>query len=258
MIRIEVDADNVLARRFTELERKQLPFATMQAVNRTAFEIRELWKRTASRVFDRPTRLTINATQYRKATRQRLFATIFLRDEAAKGTAPAKYLLPQVEGGERRPKGMERLLQSKGAMPRGMFAVPGKGAPLDAHGNVKAGQVRQILSQLGAGLEAGYVSNETEAKRGRRLRRQKRRGGGGSYFVVKQRRGRLLPGIYERIATGFGGAVRSIFIFTRRARYTPRYDIFGLAQRSWNKLMPFYFDRELRKALASAKGRGRR
>ena len=64
-------------------------------------------------------------------------------------------------------------------------------------------------------------------------------------------------GIYERIATAWGSAVRSIFIFTNGATYTPRYNIFGLAQRAWDKLMPFHFNRELAKALETSKYRGR-
>ena len=257
LVKIDVDADNVLSRQFTELERKNLPFAVMQACNATAVEIRNVWARTAPRVFDRPTPLTVKAAQYEKATKQRLYATIFLRDDAFKGNPPAKYLLPQVEGGMRRPKGMERLLQSAGLMPQGTFAVAGKGADLDQYGNVRSGVVRKIISQAGAGLEAGYTSNETDASRGRRLKREKKRGGRGHYFVLKERRGRLRPGIYERTTTGFGSSVRSIFIFTRSARYKPRYDIFKLAQRTWDKLMPFHFQRELEKALESSKYRGR-
>lgn len=257
LIRIDVDADNVLARQFTALERTQLPFAVMQAVNATAFEIRETWKRTAQRVFDRPTPLTMNAVLYQKATRQRLYATVFIRDEAHKGTPPAKYLQPQVEGGQRRLKGMERLLQGANLMPPGRYAVPGKGAPLDAYGNVKAGTVRKILSQGRAGLEAGYTSNETDTGRDRRLRRQKKRGGGGSYFVLQKQRGRLMPGIYERYVTGFGSGVKSIFVFVTTPTYTARYNIYGLAQRQWNTLMPFYFNRELAKALETSKYRGK-
>lgn len=257
LIKIDVDADNVLARQFTALERTQLPFAVMQAVNATAFEIRETWKRTAQRVFDRPTPLTMNAILYRKATKQQLYATVFIRDEAHKGTPPAKYLQPQVEGGQRRLKGMERLLQGANLMPQNRYAVPGKGAPLDAYGNVKAGTVRKILSQSRAGLEAGYVSNETDAGRQRRLRRQKKRGGGGSYFVLQKQRGKLMPGIYERHTTGFGSAVKSIFVFVTTPTYTARYDIYGLAQRQWNTLMPFYFNRELAKAMQTASVRGK-
>lgn len=259
LIKIDVDADNMLARTFTELERKNLPFAVMQAVNATAFEIRETWKRAAQRVFDRPTPLTVNAVLYRKATKQQLFATVFIRDEAHKGTPPAKYLQPEVEGGQRRLKGMERLLQGAGLMPQNRYAVPGKGAQLDAYGNVKAGTVRKILSQGRAGLEAGYISNETDTGRDRRLRRQKKRGGGGSYFVLQKQRGKLLPGIYERMQGGYGtaGGVRSIFVFVTTPTYTARYNIYGLAQRQWNTLMPFYFNRELAKALETSKFRGK-
>lgn len=251
-IKIAVDADNMLGRHFTELERKNLPFAIMQACNATAFEIRQVWAQTAPRVFDNPTRMTRNAAQYRKASKTRHYAEVFLRDEAIGGTPPAKYLLPEVEGGTRRKKGFELLLQQKGAMPAGMFAVPGKGAQLDQHGNVRAAQVSQILSQLGARQDK-YQNQSAASTRRRRARRKR----GGEYFAVQVRKGRLQPGIYERIATGFGSAVRSIFIFTSKASYKPRYNIFGLAQRTWDKLMPFHFNRELEKALETSKYRGR-
>jgi len=257
LLKIEVDADDMLGRQFSALEKQNLDFAIVQASNKTAFEVRESWKRAAARIFDRPTPLTTNAALYTKATKQRLYAEIFIRDEAAKGTAPAQYLRAQVEGGPRRPKGMERLLMSAGLVPQGTFAVPGAGAPLDQYGNVGSGQVRKILSQLRAGLEAGYTSNETDEGRGRRLKRQRTRGGGGSYFVVREQRGRLRPGIYERIAFAQGSAVRSIFVFTRSAVYDRRYDIFGIAEKEWNRLMPFFFERELAKAVETSRIRGR-
>jgi len=252
LVRISVDADNMLGRQFSELERQNLGFAVMQACNATAFEIRQTWARTALRVFDRPTAMTQRAAQYKKATRQKLYAEIFLRDEASNGTPAAKYLAPQVDGGQRRKKRFEVLLQQKGAMPAGMFAVAGKGAPLDRFGNVKVGQLNKILSQLGA--QTDRYQNQTDVSAGRRRRKRRR---GGEYFALQQRRGRLLPGIYERIDTGFGSAVRSVFIFTRQANYKPRYNIFALAQREWDRLMPFYFNRELQKALESSKFRGR-
>ena len=257
LLQIEVDADDLLGRHFSALEKQNLDFAIVQASNKTAFEVREAWKRAAIRTFDRPTPLTVNAVLYRKATRQKPYAEIYLRDEASKGTPPAQYLRAQVEGGERRPKGMERLLMSAGLMPQGMFAVPGADAPLNQYGNVGSGQVRKILSQLRAGLEAGYTSNESDAGRDRRLKRQRTRGGGGSYFVVRQQRGRLRPGIYERIAFAQGSAVRSVFVFAKSAVYDRRYDIFGIAEKEWNRLMPFYFERELANAVQESILRGR-
>lgn len=251
-IRIAVDADNMLGRQFTQLERQNLAFAVMQACNATAFDIRQQWEGAAARVFDRPARMTQRAAQYRKATKDKLFAEIYLRDEASNGTPPAKYLLPQVDGGTRRKKGFEVLLQQRGAMPAGMFAVAGDGADLDQHGNVRARQVSQILSQLGARQDA--LQNQTDTSKARRRSKRKR---GGEYFALQAQRGKLRPGIYERITTAWGSAVRSVFIFTNGATYTPRYNIFGLAQRAWDKLMPFHFNRELAKALETSKYRGR-
>lgn len=257
LLKIEVDADNLLARQFTEIEQKNLPFATMQAVNATAFAIRQSWADVAPRVFDRPVPLTIKAAQYEKATKARPYAVVKLRDEASGGNPPAKYLLTEVEGGVRRKTGLELLLQAKGAMPAGMFAVPGQGAELDAYGNLKKGQISAVLSRLGARQDP--LQNETEVSRDRRRKRAAKRGTrGGEYFALSTKRGRMLPGIYQRFATGFGSAVKSLVIFVRSTRYKPRYDIFGLAQRSWDKLMPFHFARELEKAIQSSKFRGSR
>lgn len=246
--KIEVDADGVFDRQLTALEREQLPYAAIQASNAVAFEIRERWKRTAPKVFDRPAPLTTNAAMYRKATRADPFAEVFIRDEAFKGTPPAKYLVAEVEGGERRKKGFERLLQSRGLMSPREFAVMGRGARPDRFGNVPAGQITRLLSHLGA--QRDHYQNKTEASTKRRRSKKQR---GGEYFVVTKRRGKLRPGIYERVNTGFGSAVRSIFIFTNRATYSPRYDIFGMATDTWQKLMPFYLKRELEKAMLTAK-----
>src|SRR5690606_21355598 len=150
----------------------------------------------------------------------------------------------------------------KGVLPSGMYAVPGKGAPLDAHGNVPSGIVRQVISQLQAGQEAGYVSNETE-----RTRKRRRRRGGHDVFALKQKRGGLLPGIYQRLENAVGDAgrcglgvssrIRSLFVFVRAPQYRPRYEIFGMAARQYNKLMSFHFNRELDKAVQTSKFRGK-
>lgn len=254
MIRVSVDADNVLARTFTDLEREQLPFALRNATNKVAFELRDQWKTTAQRVFDRPRALTINAVLVNKAVKgQREYAEVFIRDEAHKGTPPAKYLLPNVEGGPRPVKPLERLLRQRGILPAGEFVVPGKGAELDAHGNIRASQITQILSQLGA--QNDPLQNATPASNARRSKKRRR---GGEYFAPRRndpnryRHAHLPLGVYERIQTGFGSALRSVLHFVRQATYKPRYPIFDIAERQWNKLMPFHFNRELEKAVQTA------
>ena len=246
-IRIGVDPDNAFGRQLTELEQSQLPFAASQAANKVAYEIRERWKRQAPRVFDRPTPLTTNAAQYRKATKPQPYAEIYIRDETFKGTPPAKYLLAEVEGGQRRRKGFERLLQSRGLLSPTQFAVMGQGAQANQFGNVPAGQVTKILSQLGAQRD----SHQNQTNVSRKRRRGKKNNRDGEYFVITKRRGVLRPGIYERIGRGSG--VRSIFIFTNTAAYSPRYDIFGMAEDTWKRLMPVFLKRELEKAMDTAR-----
>lgn len=246
-IRIAVDPGDILGRQLTDLEQSQLPFAVSQAANKVAYEVRERWKRQAPRVFDRPTPLTVNAAMYRKATKAQPYAEIFIRDEAFKGTPPAKYLLAEVEGGQRRRKGFERLLQSRGILSPTQFAVMGRGAQANQFGNVPAGQITKILSQLGAQRDR-YLNQTAVSKKRRRGKKNNR---DGEYFVLTKRRGVLRPGVYERIGRGSG--VRSIFVFTTTAAYRPRYDIFGMAEDTWKKLMPFYLKRELEKAMQNAR-----
>ena len=76
------------------------------------------------------------------------FAQIYVRDEAIGGTPPARYLMAQVTGGQRLLKPFEKRLQAKGVLPSGMQTVPGKGATLDAFGNIAGSQMNRILSQL--------------------------------------------------------------------------------------------------------------
>lgn len=256
LLRFNVDPDGVTARVFTQLERQQLPFACAQAANATAFGIRQKWAEVMPRVFDRPTPLTRNAIVYDKATKAKPYAVVRVRDEAFKGNPPAKYLLAQVFGGQRAAKGFEKRLQSANVMPAGLAAVPGKGAQLDAFGNIAGGQMNQILSQLGARFDP--LQNETETSRGRRQRREARNGTRRTdYFAVKQKRGGLRPGVYQRIRSGFGSAVRIILAYVRPARYRPRYHIFQLAERLYPRLFAFHFDNELKKALQTARIRGK-
>ncbi len=274
-LRISIEGLPALQRRFTDLERTQLPFATAQAINSVAFDVHRAWAREAERVFDRPAPLTRKAVRWSKATRQKPVASIFVLDHVGKGTAPADYLRAQVDGGERKAKGLERGLQRAGLLVGNERAILGKSAPVDAFGNIRGGVVQQILSQLQGQFDPS--ANETAASKKRNARRgtlkSQLKGKNRRFFAVRGagRRGftvnkdgsstqsHLPPGIYQRIDSGFGSAIRSVFVFTRKAHYKPRrYDIYGLAQREAQRLLPIAFERELARAVASSKfNRGR-
>lgn len=258
LFRSSIESKN-LVKRLVSMERGGLVGATVRALNFTAFDTRDQWKAEAARVFDRPTRFTLNAMLVKQATADKLEAHVFVRNEASGGTPPSEYLKPEVAGGPRQQKRFEFLLHSFSPRTR-RFYVPGKGiAPqLDASGNIPPAILEKVLSQLGAAEgTAGFDANETETGARRRLRRQRRKGGGGSYFILAERRGRLRPGvIYERIAASGGtgrkgralraSGVRSVLVPSERAPvYRKRFDPITVAQHIFNRLFPLKLAREL-------------
>lgn len=252
-IDVKVDERDVFGRRLTQIERNQLPFAAILASNATAFEVKERWKAEIPKVFDRPTPLTQNAILYTKATKQRPYAEVFVRDEATKGTAPEKYLQAQVFGGTRRQKRSERWLQGHAAMPAGMFWVPAQGAKLDAYGNLKGAQLTAILSAVGAHPDA--ASRASDESRYRRIRREiKKHGFTTDTFVQKRKRGKLKPGVYRRIDLGrLGSAVVPLLLFVSKVTYRKRYDIFDLARRMYVQAYPANFRRAFERAMLTAR-----
>lgn len=249
-MRIVVDPSKAFSRQLSDLEAKQLPFVTMMAINATAFDTRQGWAAAMPEIFDRPTPLTLGAVLYTKATKQNLVAQVYIRDEAFKGNAPARYLLAQVEGGQRRHKAFENRLTAAHILPAGMYAVPGKGAQLNSYGNLPGGQIQAILSQLGAQFDP--ANNQTETSANRRRRRAKKLGQRNGDYFVPRKASKLAPGVYQRVSTGFGSALRSVLHFTRKSVYRRRYKIADLAQTIFNRQFPVNFEAQLAKAVASS------
>jgi hypothetical protein len=252
LLRIEVDPGDAFKRQFSALEQKHVPAALTRAVVHTAQELQRDWARTMQRVFKNPTPFTQKAVRYkiRSGTQG---AEIFIRDEASNGTPPARYLMPQVRGGQRLMKPFENLLRKQGILPAGMQAVPGKGQPLDAFGNIPPADFSRMLSQLGARRDE--KTNETDTSRRRRLRREKKRQElRGSYFVIKPGQGRMLPGVYQRENTGgaarealgVGSQARSVLIFTKPGNYSVRYRIFDRAEAVYRTTFPKFFEHALK------------
>ncbi|MBX6427161.1 MAG: hypothetical protein IRZ09_14715 [Variibacter sp.] len=169
-------------------------------------------------VFDRPTRFTLNSLFVKPATKQDLAAIVHFKEGF--GSVPAwRYLGPQVAGGPRVHKSYERALIRAGVMRADEFTVPGAGARLDAHGNMRGGEITRILSQLGASPDP--MQNMTE-----RSKRRARRTGVGRYFVL---RGTRAPnGVYLRKG---GREIVPVLIFVPQPRYRKRFPFYDTAQR---------------------------
>lgn len=267
MLKIDVRGFDVgmMTRHLDALQREQIPFAMALALTETAKDIKAAERKEMLDVFDRPTPYTLNSLFLKPATKQRLEAQVYIKDEfgTAKGTPATKYLAPQIFGGRRNQKRFELALQRSAKLPIGfneeIYAVPGEGARLDAFGNVSRGQIVQILSDLRlleqvAGAKQNRLTREEVATR--RARGEKRVSyKNAKYFIGAPGRGKLPLGVWQYIDSAFGRGIRPVFIFVRRPRYEPRFDFFFVGQEVARRQFPLNFRLALARALATVKPR---
>lgn len=219
-------ADNAMdfMRELDELQHKQLPYATMLAINNTAEKVVAAEEREIRDSFDKPTPFTQSSVGRTFANKQNLSARIYLKDFAGKGTPASKFLASEIEGGSRRMKRFEIALQSVGAMPSGYRAVPGDAAKLDVYGNMDRGQIVQILAFFKAFPEMGYKANLSDKRRAAMARGNKRTGAQGFVYFVGRPGDRLPLGIWQRFNLGHGSAIKPVMIFVPHANYQKLYD----------------------------------
>lgn len=233
------------------VRQKQLPFAIALALTRTARDhVMPGERAEMQKVFDRPTPYTLNSQRLDPATKSKLIASVELKGDYG---AKSHYLWPQIEGGPRVQKRFEILLQNFGILHPGWRAVPGQGATIDAFGNMNAGQVVQILSQLRVQMFSGFESRIGGAaydkkKVARAVKRQ-----GYRIFAVVNKTGRLLPGIYARYDFAHGSAIKPLMIFVRNPVYKARFDFFGVGETIAKACFPAEFDKAMTEALATAR-----
>lgn len=265
MFKLTID-DRALIANLSDLEKTQLPFATMLALNDAMFAVRDEWIQQIGTVFDQPNALTRGAVFYRKATKQNLVADVYLggssepglRQNVGNGTNPSQYLLPQVQGGAREEKPFEHLLRQAGILGTDEFVVPARGFPLDAFGNVPASTVATILSDLSA--QRDPAANATAASKAKRARR-KDVGKRAVYFesapgfsASQGRRQHLPRAIFQRTKFTSGSAIRMAFIIVKGApRYRVRFDHEAFAAKVFHAAFPKAFKIRLAKAVATAR-----
>lgn len=251
MVAISVQHDlHKIKAELSKVEREQIPFATAQALTKTAQAAQAAVKQEMSSVFDRPTPFTLNSTFVKPATKANLEAQVYLKDEGNKAGGSAKVRLePQLVGGQRAFKRMEGALRHAGLLGNSEQAVPGAAAELDAYGNMSRGQIVQILAYFKAFPESGYKANTTQAKKDKMAKGTKTKMGV-RYFLKRDGRGR---GIYKATQTGFGSAIQPVLMFVRRAQYRRRLDMPGVVSRTVTREFGAWFKAAMAEALRSAR-----
>lgn len=219
----------------------QLPFVAAVALTRTAKDVEPAIKAKMRSVFDRPTRYTLNGMFIQSATKANLQSAVWLKDKLGSGTPVDRYLEPQIKGGVRGHKGMETALVASGFMRRGDFAVPASGAQIDGNGNMRRGQIVQMLAQLNVAGRTGRTGRAS-----RRVVRQ-----GSSWFALPTPYRGLSAGVYFTRRVGGRTKTVPVLLFVSQVRYDTKLPFEEVGVKEALARFPEHFEVEARKALAS-------
>lgn len=218
------DQFDKLASYMDDINRKQIPFAMSQAANKLAKLGVTALQDEMKRVFDRPTRWVLNGVYARTGTKNDPHGEIFVKDYGGKGTGTSaeKVLNAEIVGGARNLKRFERAMGYR--IGEAQYIVPGRGAKLDAYGNIAKSQIQKVLSALGAAeTTAGYTANRSKAS-------AKRKGPYNDlFFVATSKRDGKPLGVYQVVSKG---KVVPVWLFARKApHYRERLAFYAVIQR---------------------------
>jgi len=197
------------------LSKGEIASATAEGLNNLAKGARLAVVDRMKEVFDHPRPFTLNAFYNKPARADDLEAWVATRDYAPGGTPAVRYLGPQIYGGTRDQKRLEKALAPYS---EGQYVVPGPAAPTNASGDLRPGFVTQMLSRMG--LMADPTQNASTASL-RRLRGKGRNAKGqrSEYFVGHEKGNGRPTGIFRLVGPG---NVEMVLRFVPRA---PRYQI---------------------------------
>ncbi len=249
MTTINIKADIKEAQRALDVvSKRQIPFATVLMLNELAKSTKKRTEIDIKRNLDRPTNYAQRMMGVKFANKSSLTSQVNVRGSVSGGET--KVLGHLFAGRGRSGKGFEGALVDKGIMPRGMWAMPGDGAPLDFFGNIKRSFIRQLIDYLTANKVV-----KKSAQFENRQRKQVKGATSSQYFVVNQKKQGGLPlGIWQNIGFGSGRALRPIIIFVRKEPVYDRYFNLGnAAQQVIARDARFEFDKAMRNAIATSK-----
>ena len=244
MITIKAEGIDDLLASLKGLER-QIPYALANGVNAVARRVKAAATYRMQAAFDRPTPFVMNSLRLTPAKAPRnVEASVWFKDPPNLSQKD-HFLLPQVEGGRRPLKPFEMGLGGRFVMPAGWMRA---GNGLDLYGNLGRGQITKLLSASG-GFHGSLRMNRTTGRNKADL------------FRLTKQRGKLMPGIYQRVtgdeaggrmgryllARGLGAkkselnkryrsmysrGIRPVVVFPDKApTYRQRFDFYGIAQK---------------------------
>lgn len=201
-----------------------------QALDSTAFDMREGLQVEMRKVFNEPTRFTLNSLKVTRTQNHNMEAYVWLKDPERMSE---HYLLPQILGGGRKTKGFERALGDT-------RMYPARGLKLTRAGNISRGLITQVLSALGlAEQHQGYQANRTEKSARRNRKRLK------DYVYLYEGSGKMPPGIYQRSGLRGRGLKPIMLEDDQDRKYLPVFEFYKVSELVANERFPYHFNRLL-------------
>ena len=227
----------VIQRNMTDMERKQLPYATMVAINDLAFQIRRAEMTEMKLVFNRPTPFVRKGIWVTKAENKRDPQAKVWINENNQGVyrdddALPRILKPHIFGGQRQAKSSEKSWRRAGHLGQRQYTVAGRDMPKNRYGNLHNGEIQKMLAQT-------MSFSDDQQNTGRRRSRKK-------YFIATIKG---TKGVWMRK----GRRVIPALIFVNKARYKKRFDFFGVGDRIIKRYGDMAFANAMRKALRTAR-----
>ena len=221
---------------FKQLAERDIRVAGSWAINDATKDVHQHMQDRMDTIFDKPTRFAKNSMTIKGATPRTLEAVIQERPSVGR----RHFLKVQQTGGDRPATGIEKLLKATVDYDGNFAAViPANGAKLDAFGNWSRGERNQVMSQLKAGREVGFNSNETDDSKKRSRARNRAR-----YFIPAKGNS-LTPGVYKR--TTKGKVSKILHFTTAMPTYTPRLHFFEEAEGQFMRRLPAHLQRTFEK-----------
>lgn len=244
MFKLDIGVNDApLTKSAMELQQRQIPFALIRTATLLAQQVKKGELSVLKQRLDRPTPTTLNSLFVKMASKGKP-ALVYFKDQWTSGIPADTYLQQAVFGGLRPHKRFEKSLIARGIMRAGQYALP-SASFLNQYGNVSRGTMTKVLSGLDAAESGrGYAANATDSKRS--MSKGNRRFFGG---VVGDE-----AGVWERMNTKWGDAVRPVFIFSDGPPgYRTIFPFFKIAENIVKANMDRVFAGALADAMATAR-----
>jgi len=253
-MQIDIRWDVEKLRRDISADRKQVPYATSRAINSVLKYASSAVTAEMQRVLDRPTPWTLNSYRVLKATRKDdLVGIVGFKNVDYKGgpggvkrNEAGVYLQPLMSGTARQPKGLERLMRSRGILYQNEFLVPSKFQKLDSYGNVSRGVMQKIAANLSANWDP---LNNTPAGGARGGKKKP------DYFFTRRGiRGQRITAIWHNFgARGGQNAVPVFIVVGSPPQYKKIFDHEAVVQRQVDLRFNSEFESAYAQAIATAR-----